>query len=86
MAKLSPHVLFQAFSILLELTLFFPQFRYMDRVYVQQHNVDPVYNLGLAIFRDEIIRFGTLGDTLRNILLKMIAAERGGEIIDKFVF
>ncbi|VDD90715.1 unnamed protein product [Enterobius vermicularis] len=56
---------------------------YMDRVYVQQHNVAPVYNLGLAIFRDEIIRYGTLGDTLRNILLKMIAAERKGEIIDK---
>ena len=55
----------------------------MDRVYVQQHNVAPVYNLGLAIFRDEIIRYGTLGDTLRNILLKMIAAERKGEIIDK---
>ncbi|VDK76385.1 unnamed protein product [Litomosoides sigmodontis] len=56
---------------------------YMDRVYVQQQNVDPVYNLGLILFRDEIIRYGTLGDTLRNILLKMIAAERGGEIIDR---
>lgn len=58
----------------------------MDRVYVQQQNVDPVYNLGLIIFRDEIIRYGTLGDTLRNILLKMIAAERGGEVINRFVF
>lgn len=56
----------------------------MDRVYVQQQNVDPVYNLGLILFRDEIIRYGTLGDTLRNILLKMIAAERGGEIIDRY--
>uniref|UniRef100_A0A915Q496 Cullin family profile domain-containing protein n=1 Tax=Setaria digitata TaxID=48799 RepID=A0A915Q496_9BILA len=56
---------------------------YMDRVYVQQQNVDPVYNLGLILFRDEIIRYGTLGDTLRNILLKMIAAERGGEIINR---
>lgn len=56
----------------------------MDRVYVQQQNVDPVYNLGLILFRDEIIRYGTLGDTLRNILLKMIAAERGGEIINRY--
>lgn len=56
----------------------------MDRVYVQQQNVDPVFNLGLTIFRDEIIRYGTLGDSLRNILLKMIAAERAGEIIDRF--
>ncbi|KHN76775.1 Cullin-3 [Toxocara canis] len=56
---------------------------YMDRVYVQQQNVEPVYSLGLAIFREQIIHYGSVGDTLRNILLKMIAAERGGEIIDK---
>ncbi|MFH4981104.1 hypothetical protein AB6A40_007813 [Gnathostoma spinigerum] len=56
---------------------------YMDRVYVQQYRVEPVYHLGLAIFRDEVIRYGTLGDTLRNILLKMIAVERRGEVINK---
>lgn len=56
---------------------------YMDRVYVQQQNVEPVYNLGLTIFRDEIVRYGTLSDTLRNTLLRMIAAERGGEVINK---
>lgn len=28
---------------------------YMDRVYVQQHDVDNVYNLGLIIFRDQVI-------------------------------
>ena len=27
---------------------------YMDRVYVQQNNVDNVYNLGLLIFRDQV--------------------------------
>lgn len=27
---------------------------YMDRVYVQQNNVDNVYNLGLIIFRDQV--------------------------------
>ena len=27
---------------------------YMDRVYVQQHSVPSVYNLGLAIFRDQV--------------------------------
>lgn len=55
----------------------------MDRVYVQQQNVEPVYSLGLAIFREQIIHYGSVGDTLRNILLKMIAAERGGEIINR---
>lgn len=29
---------------------------YMDRVYVQQNNVDNVYNLGLIIFRDQVGR------------------------------
>ena len=28
---------------------------YMDRVYVQQNNVDNVYNLGLIIFRDQVL-------------------------------
>lgn len=27
---------------------------YMDRVYVQQNNVDNVFNLGLIIFRDQV--------------------------------
>lgn len=27
---------------------------YMDRVYVQQNDVDNVYNLGLSIFRDQV--------------------------------
>lgn len=27
---------------------------YMDRVYVQQNEVDNVYNLGLIIFRDQV--------------------------------
>lgn len=27
---------------------------YMDRVYVQQNDVDNVYNLGLIIFRDQV--------------------------------
>lgn len=29
---------------------------YMDRVYVQQNDVDNVYNLGLIIFRDQVSR------------------------------
>lgn len=28
---------------------------YMDRVYVTQNDVDNVYNLGLIIFRDQVI-------------------------------
>ena len=30
---------------------------YVDRVYVQQNEVDNVYNLGLIIFRDQVSVF-----------------------------
>ena len=56
---------------------------YMDRVYVQQNNCENVYNLGLVIFRDKIVRYGSIGNHLRHILLDMIAKERRGEVIDR---
>ena len=56
---------------------------YMDRVYVQQNNCENVYNLGLVIFRDKIVRYGSIGNHLRHILLDMIARERRGEVIDR---
>lgn len=30
---------------------------YMDRVYVQQNDVDNVYNLGLIFFRDQVFNY-----------------------------
>lgn len=56
---------------------------YMDRVYVQQNNVDNVYNLGLIIFRDQVVRYGGIRDHLRHILLEMVVRERRGEIVDR---
>ncbi|XP_018008708.1 cullin-3 [Hyalella azteca] len=56
---------------------------YMDRVYVQQNNVDNVYNLGLIIFRDQIVRYGCIRDHLRETLLGLVIRERRGEVIDK---
>lgn len=55
---------------------------YMDRVYVQQNDVDNVYNLGLIIFRDQIVRYGCIRDHLRETLLNMVMLERKGEVID----
>ncbi|KRZ66892.1 Cullin-3 [Trichinella papuae] len=54
---------------------------YMDRVYVSQHSVDPVYDLGLILFRDEVIRYDGIRDNLSNTLLNMIMAERHGEAV-----
>lgn len=56
---------------------------YMDRVYVQQNNVDNVYNLGLMIFRDQVVRFPVIRDHLRQTLLDMVAKERRGEVVDR---
>ncbi|XP_024890678.1 cullin-3-like [Temnothorax curvispinosus] len=56
---------------------------YMDRVYnFQQNNVDNVYNLGLIIFRDQIVRYECVKEHLRETLLGMIARERRGEVVD----
>jgi cullin 3 len=56
---------------------------YMDRVYVQQNNVDNVYNLGLNLFRDHVVRYGNIRDHLRETLLAMVMRERKGEVIDR---
>ena len=56
---------------------------YMDRVYVHQNNCENVYNLGLLLFRDKVVRYGGVGSHLRLTLLEMIARERRGEVIDR---
>ncbi|XP_018327780.1 cullin-3 isoform X2 [Agrilus planipennis] len=56
---------------------------YMDRVYVQQNDVDNVYNLGLIIFRDQVVRFGHVRDHLCDTLLNMVMRERRGEKVDR---
>ncbi|VVC29809.1 Hypothetical protein CINCED_3A020975 [Cinara cedri] len=56
---------------------------YMDRVYVKHNEVDNVYNLGLILFRDLIVRYGYIRDHLRITLLNLIKLERRGEVIDR---
>ena len=56
---------------------------YMDRVYVQQNNCENVYNLGLMLFRDKVVRYGMVSNHLRQTLLDLIMKERRGEVIDR---
>lgn len=56
---------------------------YMDRVYVQQNDVDNVYNLGLIVFRDQVVRYGGIRDHLRETLLGLVMRERKGEVVDR---
>ncbi|CAF3505905.1 unnamed protein product, partial [Adineta steineri] len=56
---------------------------YMDRVYVSGQKLEPVYNLGVILFRDNVVRYPAVRDHLRQTLLDMVAKERRGEIIEK---
>ncbi|CAF1635370.1 unnamed protein product, partial [Adineta ricciae] len=56
---------------------------YMDRVYVSGQKLEPVYNLGVILFRDNVVRSPAIRDHLRQTLLDMVAKERRGEIIEK---
>lgn len=50
---------------------------------MQQNNVDNVYNLGLMIFRDQVVRHRSIRDHLMQTLLEMVARERRGEVVDR---
>lgn len=53
------------------------------QVYVAQYNEENVYNLGLIIFRDQVVRYGCIRDRLRETLLQMVMKERRGEVVDR---
>ncbi len=52
-------------------------------MYVQQNNVENVYNLGLVLFRDNVVRHGLIRDQIRETLLELVMKERNGELIDR---
>ncbi|RHZ72680.1 hypothetical protein Glove_241g8 [Diversispora epigaea] len=58
---------------------------YMDRVYAKSANVPPVYDLGLELFRDTIVRSQKypIQIHLLDVLLQQILLERENEIIDR---
>lgn len=53
-------------------------------MYVQQNNLENVYNLGLIIFRDLVVRFECIQMHLRHTLLDMIARERRGDVVERY--
>ncbi|KAJ0405628.1 hypothetical protein P43SY_007729 [Pythium insidiosum] len=56
---------------------------YMDRTYVQQKRKHRVYDSGLYLFRDVVVRHAQIRDRLRRLLLRSIDLERRGEWIDR---
>ncbi|CAG0890404.1 unnamed protein product [Darwinula stevensoni] len=56
---------------------------YLDRVYVPQNGVEDVYGLGLALFRDHVIKYGEIKEQLKEALSDMVTRERKGETVDR---
>jgi len=56
---------------------------YMDRAYVQQNKEHSVFDLGLLIFKKEVLNVDIIKRHLQETLLHSIERERRGEIIDR---
>mmetsp|Transcript_27729 Transcript_27729/g.70664 ORF Transcript_27729/g.70664 Transcript_27729/m.70664 type:complete len:735 (-) Transcript_27729:440-2644(-) len=59
---------------------------YMDRTYVTQNQRKPVFQLGLELWRDHVVRDKVIAERLRAILLDLVQKERTGETIDRALF
>lgn len=45
--------------------------------------MENVYNLGLILFRDHVVRYPCINDHLKATLLSLVMKERKGEVIDR---
>ena len=55
---------------------------YMDRIYAPPNALEPVYDLGLSLWRDVVLRDEAINARVRDFLLSAIDAERRGERVD----
>ncbi|KAF2077580.1 hypothetical protein CYY_001121 [Polysphondylium violaceum] len=58
---------------------------YMDRTYVEQNKVHSVFELGLILFRDNVVHAPQIKDRLLKTLLSLVQKERAGEVIDRIL-
>jgi cullin 3 len=56
---------------------------YMDRTYIPSVHKTPVHELGLNLWRDNIIHSSKIQTRLQNTLLELVHRERTGEVIDR---
>ena len=56
---------------------------YMDRTYVTTHGKTPVYQLGLNLWRDRVVRAPKIRERVTGSLLSNVQQERSGEVIDR---
>lgn len=60
-----------------------PVARAQDRTFVAQHKKVPVYELGLSLFRDDVVRAPRIKERLLSQLLELVRKERDGEMINR---
>jgi len=58
---------------------------YMDRNYVKQKNVQPVFELGFTIFYEEVLKDSLVSKKVSDYMLESIQKERNGEVIERFL-
>jgi len=58
---------------------------YMDRTYVEQNKVHSVFELGLILFRENVVHASQIKDRLLKTLLSLVQKERAGEVIDRIL-
>eukprot|EP00879_Flechtneria_rotunda_P001881 GHRR01002052.1.p1 GENE.GHRR01002052.1~~GHRR01002052.1.p1 ORF type:complete len:737 (+),score=264.98 GHRR01002052.1:271-2481(+) len=56
---------------------------YMDRTYVTQQHKTPVFQLGLDLWREQVVRQPQIHQRMLSIIGDMVAKERAGEIVDR---
>ena len=56
---------------------------YMDRTFVEAEKREPVYQLGLRVFREQVARHPLVKGRVRSALLGAVERERRGELIDR---
>ncbi|KAE8687343.1 Cullin-3B [Hibiscus syriacus] len=56
---------------------------YMDRTYIPNTHKTPVHELGLNLWRDNVIHSSKIQSRLLSMLLELIHRERTGEVIDR---
>ncbi len=58
----------------------------MDRTYVTQQQKTPVFQLGLELWRDNVVRNTHIRGRLQAILLDFVLKERTGDVINRSLF
>lgn len=53
---------------------------------MNQNEAVNVYDLGLMLFRDEVLHHSLIRERLKTTLLAMVAQERRGEIVDRYKY